>query len=515
MKMMKEKWFAFVNKISFVGEGIFSLLLAISVFELFTTKFYQGYFSKPYLIFSILLAIIVIEWMVYNTKKSKKKLEKLFLTFMIPIGMFYLVFMLPTYAPDESAHIWRIYDFSEGHIFAQQDEEGNSIGTNVPEELIEAKQETLNSYAKLKEMLARGGNSGETVNVISPAQAYPFVLYLPAAIVFGIVRLCHIPILWGLYLAKLANFVIFLAGGYYAIKKIPFGKYILLACLFLPMVLQQAVSLSADSIINTGLFVYIAYTIALVFQKEKITKRQLFGYSLLILFVSLAKMAYVPMIGLGFMLIFSKQMTKKEKIAIFGVGTLICIILVGVNYIYSTTLVNPSAQTYYEAQNVNGTEQIKGVLSNPISFVKVLKNTIDVYGESYLFGMIASPLGWLDIVVSPLITIAFLVLVIFSSMIENNEVAFSRKQKIWNFLIVVGTALLIIGAMYISWTGVGAEVVEGVQGRYFIPLLPLLLLCVSMKQNYIKWNHVHLWLPIVLVLLNGITLNTIFQHFLV
>ena len=209
------------------------------------------------------------------------------------------------------------------------------------------------------------------------------------------------------------------------------------------------------------------------------------------------------------------MMTKKEKIAIFGVGTLICVILVGVNYIYSTTLVNPSAQTYYEAQNVNGTEQIKGVLSNPISFVKVLKNTIDVYGESYLFGMIASPLGWLDIVVSPLITIAFLVLVIFSSMIENNEVAFSRKQKIWNFLIVVGTALLIIGAMYISWTGVGAEVVEGVQGRYFIPLLPLLLLCVSMKQNYIKWNHVHLWLQIVLVLLNGITLNTIFQHFLV
>ena len=100
-------------------------------------------------------------------------------------------------------------------------------------------------------------------------------------------------------------------------------------------------------------------------------------------------------------------------------------------------------------------------------------------------------------------------------MLENNEVAFSREQKIWNFLIVVGTALLIIGAMYISWTGVGAEVVEGVQGRYFIPLLPLLLLCVSMKQNYIKWNHVHLWLQIVLVLLNGITLNTIFQHFLV
>ena len=198
-----------------------------------------------------------------------------------------------------------------------------------------------------------------------------------------------------------------------------------------------------------------------------------------------------------------------------GIGSIICVAIVGINYVYSTSLVNPSAQVYYEAQNVNGTEQIKGVLKAPISFIKVLKNTMEVYGESYLFGMIASPLGWLDIVVSPLITIAFLVLVLFSSMIEKNEVAFSRKQKIWNFLIILGTALLIIGAMYISWTGVGAEVVEGVQGRYFIPLLPLLLFCISMKQNYVKWNYIHIDLPIVLVLLNGITLNTIFQHFLV
>ena len=41
------------------------------------------------------------------------------------------------------------------------------------------------------------------------------------------------------------------------------------------MVLQQAVSLSADSIINTVLFIYIAYTLALVFQKERITRRDL------------------------------------------------------------------------------------------------------------------------------------------------------------------------------------------------------------------------------------------------
>ena len=81
-----------------------------------------------------------------------------------------------------------------------------------------------------------------------------------------------------------------------------------------------------------------------------------------------------------------------EKIAIFGVGTLICIILVGVNYIYSTTLVNPSAQTYYEAQNVNGTEQIctpiKAIENGDQLFFSVLyKNKEKVLKSSRISGI--------------------------------------------------------------------------------------------------------------------------------
>jgi uncharacterized membrane protein len=43
-------------------------------------------------------------------------------------------------------------------------------------------------------------------------------------------------------------------------------------------------------------------------------------------------------------------------------------------------------------------------------------------------------------------------------------------------LLLIGCAWLIIIAQYLSWTEVGAVLVDGVQGRYFIPLLPFLAL---------------------------------------
>lgn len=47
-------------------------------------------------------------------------------------------------------------------------------------------------------------------------------------------------------------------------------------------------------------------------------------------------------------------------------------------------------------------------------------------------------------------------------------------QRLWWALLLVGGCILIETALYLTATELGASHVEGVQGRYFIPLLPLL-----------------------------------------
>jgi uncharacterized membrane protein len=41
---------------------------------------------------------------------------------------------------------------------------------------------------------------------------------------------------------------------------------------------------------------------------------------------------------------------------------------------------------------------------------------------------------------------------------------------------VLASAALVAGALYVSWTAIGLDHVDGLQGRYFLPLAPFLVL---------------------------------------
>ena len=507
---MKEKLKKIFCKISYLLEGIAALFLAINVEKIITTKYYSGYWSKEHLILAVIVGIITIGLIIFNLIKCKKKLEKIFLTFIIPIGLFYMIFMLPTYAPDESAHIWKAYEISQGYLFAKQDEQGKAVGVDVPAILVDAKQENLNKYTVLHKLLQADASYEDTAHLKTPAQAYPFVFYIPAAIAFFITRILNISIIYGLYIAKILNFIIFMIGGYYAIKKIPFGKFIIFTLLFMPMVLQQAVSISMDSIMNTVMLVYIVYTINLIFKKENILLKEKIIYLVLIILVTIAKMAYLPLIGFGFILLFSKNISKKDKILIFGLGTLICIILTVFNYIYAGNIEQNNSNI---EENINSSEQLNYLLSNPIEYFKMIINTIGTNLQFFVESSIASPLGWLNIPLKQTIITPLLIVLIFSIFIEDNEKEFSIKQRIWTLLIIIGTVLIMITGIYLSWTPVKNNIAIGIQGRYFIPILPLILLIFSMKHNYLKIKNIEYVLPIILTILNGFVIHSLYQFF--
>lgn len=77
-------------------------------------------------------------------------------------------------------------------------------------------------------------------------------------------------------------------------------------------------------------------------------------------------------------------------------------------------------------------------------------------------------------------------MLIIATLSEKNKEEFNIKNKIWLMLISAGVILLVEIAMYTGFTPIGAEFIGGVQGRYFIPVYILLLLCLSKKNNYVK-----------------------------
>ena len=58
---------------------------------------------------------------------------------------------------------------------------------------------------------------------------------------------------------------------------------------------------------------------------------------------------------------------------------------------------------------------------------------------------------------------------------NEKEVFITKKQKLWIGTIIFCGVVLIILSM-LTWTDVGSKLFQGVQGRYFLPILPLFLL---------------------------------------
>jgi uncharacterized membrane protein len=93
-------------------------------------------------------------------------------------------------------------------------------------------------------------------------------------------------------------------------------------------------------------------------------------------------------------------------------------------------------------------------------------------------------MGWLDTPVPHYILWTQGAMLIVVATIGNRKeqqpegTAIDRVVPIMNFSIVSATLYLIYLAMYLSWNVVGHNQIDGVQGRYFLPLAPLILLII-------------------------------------
>lgn len=443
-------------------------------------------------------------------KKMTEKWENIFLIFIIIIGLFYIFAMVPYQVADEPAHIIRAYEVYNGQFIASLDENGQHRAT-IPKSLAEYNLANIKDYNDLQEKWKISTDYNDTQEVYTEAQSYCGISYIFSGLGLWIAKILNLNILVGIYLARLFNFAFFVLLGYFAIKKIPFGKMVLTLYMFMPMVIQQATSVSPDAIINAVTIFFIAYVLYLTFKATQISKKEIVMIFGMTIFMAVAKIVYLPLVGLLFLLICNKKLDKKKKLIVI-IGSILIGAIVGVSwYLYQSRYVDE--REYVQLNNINAVEQIKNIISNPVGFINTLKNTTEQVGSQYLLGLVGNKLGWQSIQVPNVIIIITLFILLISAWFEKNEVSFNWKQRLWAMLISIGIILLVFVAMYLSWTVVGGAIVVGVQGRYFIPVAILILLCLCLKNNYLKIRHIRTVFMLFMVIANIIALNSIINFF--
>lgn len=431
----------------------------------------------------LLLGFLVIIVCSFLINRKRQSVEKVFLVLFIITGLLFSVVMPLFKVPDESMHFLRAYEISEGYMLTSI--EDNIAGRELPQNII---PDQLRNGPNIKwyNVFAARNQEAENDNIF---YAYPNtalyspVSYLPQSLGIFIVKLFSNNVIAMAYGGRLLNWLFVLIITYFSIKLIPIGKNILLLIALLPMNIHQSISLSPDGFINVLSFAMVAFVLNVYFREEKMNTKNLIIMYTLIISIALCKIVYVPFCLLLFLLPNEKFRSKENYYKNILMSS-ICVLVTSIGW-----LTISSRYLIEFNQGVDGVGQVKFILSHPIHYTNILIKTILTYGESYFYTMIGSQLGWLNININHVILLLYTLLMGIVVLYEKDKFKFELKLK--DVLLIAGitvlTFLLVMTSLYVQWTKVGNNVIEGIQGRYFIPLLlPFSIIIKTISNNETK-----------------------------
>lgn len=430
----------------------------------------------------IIVIILIIELILeiglfftyHKLEKSGAPLEKKVLALLLPLGIFFIIIMPPGKTPDSFAHTARAFDISQGSFITHSDDDDYVVAELPVEFQIYQTYESENtSYTEQLKTLGFP-LSGETYseNKLS-ASDYNFLIYLPHALGILIGRVLNLPLIFILDLGRLFSLIVFAIATYFAIKITPRYKVLFAFIALFPMTIQLATTFSADAMTFAISFLLVAYAFNLIYRKksEKLSHKEVAFIYILAILMGLCKFVYLPLCILFLFIPYKTFGSKKRK----WLNAILAAALAG-----EIAIVWILIQPHRAGSVLNGSENTDFILSHPLHYIGYMFATASDYLTSfYLSSTLGTSLGgWKFTTPAIYFFLALIISVLtLSRGIERPKVSLALKIASYVCFSLITVAFMT--AMYTQWTKPGEKVIDGVQGRYFIPLLPLVPLMLT------------------------------------
>jgi uncharacterized membrane protein len=404
--------------------------------------------------------------------------------------------MTPLSVPDEPAHFDTTYQYSNVLLFEGPALEDNQIlmrsdDVNFLKEF--GNRPTIKGYHYLSDTMLEKIDDSSLVPVDAQlVKTTPYV-YFPAAIGITIGRMMGLGSAAVFFMGRFANLIAFALAGFLSIRKIPFGKMVLFVVALLPMTMQQISSYSYDAVVFGLAFLFISYCLHAAFDEEELKRRDIVILSILGVFIAPAKAVYVCLILLVFLIpkerfspLKMRGNKKAKSIAlVLGASGISFMAFNITNIIMNYLKADQSVLSYGEVPGFT----VSYLFSHLGKFFLIVRRTL-FYELSYYFeSMLGKYLGWLNLEITGLLIYSFFALLILAAIKEDREkVHLTGKNKVLITFIVGSVFALVCAAMLLSFTPITAGIIVGVQGRYFLPVLPLALLLFRNDKFVLKKN---------------------------
>lgn len=299
--------------------------------------------------------------------------------------------------------------------------------------------------------------------------------YIPQALGISVGRILHLNTILTFYLAKLFNLISYSLLVLLAFKITNENHLLLYFVASLPMTLQQAGSISYDSM-TFGLALCATAIVFELFEGKVVGKKKGILYTVICILLLLCKQcAYIAVALLPLVLILlnwlkTKYIFDKDKIK----NLLLKVIPIVILIYFITCLVL--------GKKFNTTSPLYFAL-NPIELLRKVDLSLDNWGIYYFRTLFTGGFGTDEIQASQLMNMfyfAFFVYLIFAGRKSESKTLFHRIC-IWCVCLITAYGLLYV---FQNQTPLEWGYIWGIQGRYFTPVLVLFMYSLSTKGSF-------------------------------
>ena len=447
-------------------------------FSLFKIK--SKFSIKNIIIIVFGLVFLVINYIInkYHKRISFQTYFLILLIYIVPILFIYP----PLEVPDEPAHFRLSYVLSQ-HGLAGFKKEDIFVPKNIDclnYSKIEARDKVDNIEDISKCIAQKKNMKVSSLFNSNSKMGLSFLGYIFSAVFLKFADFFTNSPLIIFYLGRIGNLLFSLFILYRALKIAPCHKKILLFIITIPMFIQQMCSYSYDSPLNSICILFISYFLAIMNDTIKFDKWLKLKIMLILIFLLAVKIVYLPLMVLLFLIPNEKYGSKKRKIIYFiAIFALLCLFYICMNKIFiSSASVVPST---------TGKSNLSYLIANPLELISIVINTIKINGMFYVTSVFGY-FSWFKFQLNNLSIVLYFLFFLYVILGESSILKRIKTNKIVIFLSIMIMTAAIFASMYFFWSKYKLNYVDGVQGRYFIPLLGILSILLIPKKSFWKIN---------------------------
>jgi uncharacterized membrane protein len=404
---------------------------------------------------------------------SLSRPDRFFLIAGLLFGAVFAAVTPPFQVPDEPAHFYRAYRVSEGRLDlvpaglreAMLPASVHRIGTDLLGNLPFHNERRIAPRTILAAFQVPLAPERRDLVFFANSLQYTFVPYIPQAAGIAAGRLLGAPPLALLYLGRLTNLLFGVLIVAFAIRRLPAFQWLTAMVALTPMGLSLLGSASADVTSIAAAFTLVSTVAKLAWGAQEPRRGDFFLLAASAVALCASKPPYMPLTLLAVLIPAGRFPWRRTGFILLQTALALAAAAWSV-------VTSRSVGTIRIDAGVDVNRQIHDSLTHPFGFLWVLIHDYAVHTPQYL-GELVGKLGWLDTKIPiPLRVVYLAVLLALVFLDASPEIEVRRWQRGIAATATLAAMAIVSASQYAIWTRYGADLIEGIQGRYFLPLVP-------------------------------------------